>query len=102
MEEILQQALDLSNTMTSEEHAALLGDTKDLKIYTFTSHEWQNYCKGDYYFVAQDRNQAWQFAKAFECEHNNACDNNSAYTIRFENEPCEHEIKPGFLPLNRT
>ncbi len=60
-----------------------------------------NYCSGDYYFVADDRSFADTIANHHATKHNKEVNNNRNYMIEWDEDVREHEIKPGFLPLNR-
>jgi len=71
-----------------------------MKIFVYTNIV-GNYCSGDYYFIAENRNQSWVMANAFARDHNNKVDNNSNYTIEWDEESKEFDIIPGYLPLNR-
>ncbi len=62
----------------------------------------RNYCSGDYYFIAVDRPDADIMASHFAAKQNKKVNNNRNYTIEWHKEGIkEHEIKRGFLPLNR-
>ena len=61
-----------------------------------------NYCSGDYYFIAPNRNQAFVMSNAFAKKHNEKVNNNSNYTIEWDEEPKKFDIVPGYLPLNRV
>jgi benzoyl-CoA reductase/2-hydroxyglutaryl-CoA dehydratase subunit BcrC/BadD/HgdB len=61
-----------------------------------------NYCSGDYYFIASDRQAADTMANAYARNHNEKVNNNLNYTIEWDNEDVkEYDIKPGYIPLNR-
>jgi len=71
-----------------------------MKIFVYVNKR-RNSCHGDYYFIANDERQAATMATYFAKEHNNKVKRNINYTIDWESDVKEYEVKPGFLPLNR-
>ena len=73
-----------------------------MKIFVYRNKK-QNSCSGDFYFIAPSRTLADVMAIKFLTDHNAKVNNNLNYTISWDSKNIkEHEIKPGFLPLNRV
>ena len=71
-----------------------------LKIFVYCNMM-RNYCDGDYYFIAMNKHQAQTMADHSAKTHNEKVKNNKNYTIKWEKNVKEYEVKPGYLPLNR-
>jgi len=73
-----------------------------MKVFVF-NNLMGNYCSGDYYFVAMNRQEANIMAGAFSKYHNIEAKNNRNYTIEWDLDNVkECVIVPGYLPLNRV
>jgi len=61
-----------------------------------------NLCSGDYYFLAEDINQAIKLADEFANTHNKTINNHPNYIIEWDREATkELELNTGFFPINR-
>ena len=73
-----------------------------MNIYVFTSKA-GSYNDGEYYFAAETIKEAALVAKKFQREHNrNHAKGKPAYKIKFSTDVKIFEVKPGYLPLNRS
>ena len=73
-----------------------------MKIFVYTNII-GNCCSGDFYFIAVNKEQSFIMANKFARSHNEEVSNNRNYTIEWDYEEVkEHEITPGYLPLNRV
>ena len=72
-----------------------------MRIYIYKNRI-QNYCFGDFYFIAENQKEADKIAGKFMVEHNSKVEQNRNYTVEWEKfAPKSFPVKPGYLPLNR-
>jgi len=62
-----------------------------------------NLCSGDYYFLADDEDQATRMANDFADKHNRSINNNPNYIIEWDKENVkEMPLNSGYFPINRV
>lgn len=71
-----------------------------MNIYKYRNSN-NNYCSGDFFFFADNTEQADEFAEKFRDAHNEKMLHNEAYTIEWEGEIEIFPVAHGFMPLNR-
>jgi len=71
-----------------------------MKIYVYTNII-ENYCSGDYYFIAHDKTTANYLAGKYSIHHNKKVNGNTNYTIKWDEDPKVYDIVDGYCPLNR-